>query len=68
MEYVHVASKTNPISEKADYTTAIVGQVDICLFSLIGGMKQTRFGMDTLIGVAHDIEEFRSRYLAPCEK
>ena len=68
MEYVHVANKANPISGKADYTTAIVGQVDICLFSLIGGMKQTRFGIDTLIGVAHDIEEFRARYLVPCGK
>ena len=64
MKYVYVASRASPISGKADFTNAIVRQVDICLFSLISGLKQKRFGMDTLTGVAHDIEDFRSRHLA----
>ena len=65
MKYVHVASRASPISGKADYTNAIVRQVKICLFSLISGLKQKRFGLDTLTGVAHDIEDYRSRHLAP---
>ena len=68
MEYVHVASKSTPIPGRADYTSATVGQVNICLYSLIGGLKQKRFGLDTLIGVAEDIEEFKSLYLTQNRK
>ena len=64
MKYVHVASKTNQTPGKADYTPAIVNQVEICLFSLIPGLRQKRLGMDTLIGVADDIEIFRTNYLS----
>jgi hypothetical protein len=65
MKFVHVETTGKPISGKEDYLKASVGQVDIALFSLIRGLKQKRFGMDTLIGVAGDIEDFRSRYLVP---
>ena len=68
MQYVFVETRGSPLSGKENYLTAIMAQVDICLFSLIGGLRQTKFGMDTLIGVAHDIEAFRSRYLAPYGK
>ena len=68
MDYVHVATKANPVLGRPDYNNAIVRQVNICLFSLIGGLKQSRFGIDTLIGISEDIEDFRSRYLAPYGK
>ena len=68
MAFVHVASKANPTPGKADYTPAIVNQVIMCLFSLISGLRQERFGMDTLIGVARDIEIFISKYLFPQDK
>ena len=64
MEYVHVASRSSPIPGRADYSSATVGQVNICLYSLIGGLRQKRFGLDTLIGVAEDIHEFKSLYLS----
>ena len=65
MKFVHVETTGKPISGKENYLKASVGQVDIALFSLIKGLKQRRFGMDTLIAVADDIEDFRSRYLVP---
>jgi hypothetical protein len=68
MDYVHVATRANPVLGRPDYNNAIVRQVNICLFSLIGGLKQSRFGIDTLIGISEDIEDFRSRYLAPYGK
>ena len=68
MAFVHVASKANPTPGKADYTPAIVNQVIMCLFSLISGLRQKRFGMNTLIGVAHDIQIFISKYLFPQDK
>ena len=68
MQYVHVETAGKPIHGKADYVKASVGQVEIALFSLIKGLKQKRFGLDTLIGVADDIEHFRTTYLAPYGK
>ena len=68
MKYVHVASRASPILGRADYTNAIVRQVGICLFSLISGLNQKRPGLDTLTGVAHEIDDYRSHYLAPYGK
>ncbi|MDQ1239037.1 MAG: hypothetical protein QG577_1222 [Thermodesulfobacteriota bacterium] len=68
MEYVHVESIGKPTPGTPDYLGATIGQVRTCLFSLIGGLKQTRSGMDTLIGVTHKIDDFRLRYLLPHEK
>jgi hypothetical protein len=65
LEYIHVISNASPLSGKADYTKATTAQVNTCLFSLIGGLKQKRFGFDTLIGVAHEIQDFKKRYLQP---
>lgn len=68
MEYIHVETSGKAVSGKADYIRASVGQVSITLFSLIKGLKQKNFGLDTLIGIADTIEHFRSKYLAPFGK
>jgi hypothetical protein len=61
MRYVYVAGGWTDIAMEQ----AITRQTKFALFSLIGGVRQKDFGLDTLEKVAFDIREFARLFTAP---
>jgi len=63
MEYVHVASK--PQRSGVDYNHAIMAQSNLCLYSIIEGMRQKNFNTHTLGVAIESIKDFYALYVCP---
>ncbi len=65
MRYVYVADSAVTGKDSSGLGTAITRLSRDCLYSLIGGLRQSGFGVHTLTDVAMKIREFRSRHILP---
>ena len=61
MRYVYVADA----AANNELCNVISKIVPDSLYSLIGGLRQSEFGLDTLYDVAYAIKEFRSKFVLP---
>lgn len=61
MKYVHVEGGAIENPKRLEMVYAAINQSRTCLVSLIGGLRQKNFGLDTLYGVATDIEASKRR-------
>ena len=63
MEHIHVTSlgKINP--DNYPLEKAIFGQVNSCLYSLIGGLHQKDFGLDTINNFAYNVRKNKEQFL-----
>lgn len=64
MNYVLVRNATSSY-RMIDYDRAAIAQTGNALVSIIGGLKQKRFGFDTLYGVMEHIREVKRRHIDP---
>lgn len=62
MKYVYVAGGN---SMDIDMEHAITKQTGFALYSLIHGLKQKKFGLHTIEGVAYDIRQFIAMFIQP---
>lgn len=63
MKYAHVAS--TPSAKGVDYNRAIMAQNNVCLFSIIEGMRQQNFNTHTLNRALGIIMEYAANYVWP---
>ena len=63
MEFVHVASK--PPTSGIDYNHAIMAQNNLCLYSIIEGMRRQDFNTHTLNDTLHTIKKYAESYVRP---
>ena len=69
MDFVNVTASLHRsrIRIGDDVTGAACRLTRRSLFSLIGGLRQTRAGPDTLLDQIYEIQEYRERYVTPCQ-
>ena len=63
MEHIHVTSSVKLNPDIYPLEKAIYNQVGSCLFSLIGGLRQKEFGLDTISSFAFDIKNYKDTFL-----
>lgn len=63
MKYLHVAGKPSP--GRVDFNPAILRQTNLCLYSLIEGLRQKDFNTHTLAKVIENIQGYSRAYVAP---
>ncbi len=61
MKYVHVEGSALGTKERTNMALAAINQSKNCLISLIGGLRQKNFGLDTLFDVAINIAESKEQ-------
>jgi hypothetical protein len=64
---VNASLRRSRIRVGDDVTGASCSLTHRSLFSLIGGLRQTRAGPDTLLDQIYEIQEYRERYVTPCQ-
>ena len=65
MFYLHVAGKPSP--GRVDFNPAILRQTNLCLYSLIEGLRQKGFNTHTLAKVIDNIQGYSNSYVTPVD-
>ena len=62
MKYIYVTNSIKVSSDNFLIEKATYGQVDSCLYSLIGGLKQKDFGLDTINKFAYNLKKHQEQF------